>query len=255
MRRRLFCGRCNLSKAKKTPEQSGLCSDAARVFPVRHAHPAPSPAPQGAAAAKGRKARRRRRARVYKRAAAASGAFCGKGGARERGDGGFFAADASAKSKKDAGAKRTLLRRGARFSGAARTPRPIPRAARRGTAKGRKARRRRRARVYKRAAAASGAFCGKGGARERGDGGFFAADAICQKQKRRRSKADFAPTWWRRHPESNRGMRILQTLALPLGYVAEDGAGDGARTRHLSLGKAALYQMSYSRRSAARAAG
>ena len=171
-RRRLFCGRCNLPKAKKTSEQSGLCSDAARVFPVRHARSAPSPAPRGAAAAKGRKARRRRRARVYKRAAAASGAFCGKGGARER-----------------------------------------------------------------------------------GDGGFFAADAICQKQKRRRSKADFAPTWWRRHPESNRGMRILQTLALPLGYVAEDGAGDGARTRHLSLGKAALYQMSYSRRSAARAAG
>ena len=33
------------------------------------------------------------------------------------------------------------------------------------------------------------------------------------------------------------------------------GAGDGARTRHLSLGKAALYQMSYSRRSAATAAG
>ena len=33
---------------------------------------------------------------------------------------------------------------------------------------------------------------------------------------------------------------------------AEDasGAGDGARTRHLSLGKAALYQMSYSRNGA-----
>ena len=28
------------------------------------------------------------------------------------------------------------------------------------------------------------------------------------------------------------------------------GAGDGARTRHLSLGKAALYQMSYSRNGA-----
>ena len=42
------------------------------------------------------------------------------------------------------------------------------------------------------------------------------------------------------------GMRVLQTRALPLGYGA-DGAGNGARTRHLSLGKAALYQMSYSR--------
>ena len=112
-RRRLFCGRCNLPKAKKTSEQSGLCSDVARVFPVRHARSAPSPAPRGAAAAKGRKARRRRRARVYKRAAAASGAFCGKGGVRERGDGGFLRQMQSAKSKKDVGAKRTLLRRGA----------------------------------------------------------------------------------------------------------------------------------------------
>lgn len=30
--------------------------------------------------------------------------------------------------------------------------------------------------------------------------------------------------------------------------IIKIGAGDGARTRHLSLGKAALYQMSYSRR-------
>ena len=34
---------------------------------------------------------------------------------------------------------------------------------------------------------------------------------------------------------------------LPLHYTCKSGAGDGARTRHLSLGKAALYQMSYSR--------
>ena len=58
----------------------------------------------------------------------------------------------------------------------------------------------------------------------------------------------------------NRGIRVLQTLALPLGYVAiwesgaKDlapdilcGAGDGARTRYLHLGKVALYQMSYAR--------
>ena len=113
-RRRLFCDRCNLPKIKKTSEQSGLCSDTARVFFDATCAPRPPtfPAPRGAAAAKGRKARRRRRARVYKHTAAASGAFCGKGGARERCDGGFFAADASAKSKKDVGAKRTLLRRG-----------------------------------------------------------------------------------------------------------------------------------------------
>ena len=27
--------------------------------------------------------------------------------------------------------------------------------------------------------------------------------------------------FWRRHPDSNRGIRVLQTRALPLGYVAE----------------------------------
>ena len=36
---------------------------------------------------------------------------------------------------------------------------------------------------------------------------------------------------------------------LPLHYTCliVNGAGNGVRTRHLSLGKAALYQMSYSR--------
>ena len=54
-------------------------------------------------------------------------------------------------------------------------------------------------------------------------------------------------------------MRVLQTLALPLGYVTVwkkeqnvcsffiCGAGDEARTRYLHLGKVALYQMSYGR--------
>ena len=58
----------------------------------------------------------------------------------------------------------------------------------------------------------------------------------------------------------NWGMRVLQTLALPLGYVtgyektarfavfSVFGAGDEARTRYLDLGKVALYQMSYARR-------
>ena len=71
-------------------------------------------------------------------------------------------------------------------------------------------------------------------------------------------------------------MRVLQTLALPLGYVTvstsiicrlsekvhpflklqcphvrvgiASGAGNEARTRYLHLGKVALYQMSYARR-------
>ena len=43
-------------------------------------------------------------------------------------------------------------------------------------------------------------------------------------------------------------MRILQTLALPLGYGAEQiGAVDETRTRDLHLGKVALYQLSYYR--------
>ncbi len=52
----------------------------------------------------------------------------------------------------------------------------------------------------------------------------------------------------------NWGIRVLQTLALPLGYVAVSqniqtgfGADDEARTRYLHLGKVALYQMSYAR--------
>src|SRR6059036_203113 len=31
---------------------------------------------------------------------------------------------------------------------------------------------------------------------------------------------DYAQGSWRRHPDSNRGIRVLQTLALPLGYAA-----------------------------------
>ena len=107
----------------------------ARVFPVRHARSAPSPAPPRRGGRERLVATASRCERACKRTGEPSGAFCGKGGARERGDGGFFAADASAKSKKDVGAKRTLLRRVARFSGAACTPRPIPRAARRGSRK------------------------------------------------------------------------------------------------------------------------
>ena len=60
--------------------------------------------------------------------------------------------------------------------------------------------------------------------------------------------------FWRRHPDSDRRITVLQTVALPLGYVAfktnapveweRTGADYGARTRHLHLGKVALYQMS-----------
>ncbi len=74
-----------------------------------------------------------------------------------------------------------------------------------------------------------------------------------------------SPTGWsfllEAQPGIGPGMRVLQTLALPLGYCAEKkeiteakftvasliscfGADYGARTRHLDLGKVALYQMS-----------
>ena len=46
----------------------------------------------------------------------------------------------------------------------------------------------------------------------------------------------------------NRGIRVLQTLALPLGYGAKTnsaetvfGAGNEIRTRDIHLGKVALY--------------
>ena len=46
---------------------------------------------------------------------------------------------------------------------------------------------------------------------------------------------------WRRHPESDRGIKVLQTFALPLGYGTECGAVDEIRTRDIHLGKVALY--------------
>ena len=58
-------------------------------------------------------------------------------------------------------------------------------------------------------------------------------------------------------PRLELGVELLQSSALPLGYVAIwrpgvltpglicFGAGDEARTRYLHLGKVALYQMSY----------
>jgi hypothetical protein len=53
---------------------------------------------------------------------------------------------------------------------------------------------------------------------------------------------------WRRQPDSNRCITVLQTVALPLGYAASksaenrNGAGNGIRTRDFNLGKVALYR-------------
>ena len=46
---------------------------------------------------------------------------------------------------------------------------------------------------------------------------------------------------WRRHPDSNWRMKLLQSFALPLGHGAEFGAVDEIRTRDIHLGKVALY--------------
>ena len=88
------------------------CLDRRRVFSVRRARPRPISRAARRGSRKRLVATASRCERACKRTGEPSGAFCGKGGARERGDGGFIAADSSAKSKKDAGAKRTLLRRG-----------------------------------------------------------------------------------------------------------------------------------------------
>ena len=49
------------------------------------------------------------------------------------------------------------------------------------------------------------------------------------------------------HPDSDRGIKVLQTFALPLGYGTKK-AVDETRTRDLHLGKVALYQLSYYRK-------
>ena len=46
---------------------------------------------------------------------------------------------------------------------------------------------------------------------------------------------------WRYHPDLNRGIKVLQTFALPLGDGTIYGAEDGIRTRDICLGKATLY--------------
>ena len=53
------------------------------------------------------------------------------------------------------------------------------------------------------------------------------------------------------HSEAKVGIEpaltALQAAALPLCHLAKFGAGNGAQTRDLNLGKVALYQLSYSR--------
>ena len=75
----------------------------------------------------------------------------------------------------------------------------------------------------------------------------ISAPHACSKDKPERIA--FGSSEWRRHPDLNRGVRVLQTLALPLGYSAIKktvrafmfGAGNETRTRDIHLGKVTLY--------------
>ena len=74
--------------------------------------------------------------------------------------------------------------------------------------------------------------------------------ALCKKLESTNIQC-FLASFLEATPGFGPGIRVLQTRALPLGYVAiKDtyGAGNGAQTRDLRLGKAALYQLSYSRK-------
>ena len=68
------------------------------------------------------------------------------------------------------------------------------------------------------------------------------------KKQKKNAASECDVLLWRCHPDLNRGMKVLQTFALPLGYGTEKiGAVDETRTRDLHLGKVALYQLSYYR--------
>ena len=74
--------------------------------------------------------------------------------------------------------------------------------------------------------------------------------ALARFQEEARRSADGLAGMNRRHPDSNWGIKVLQTSALPLGYGASTKklkAGNETRTRDSHLGKVALYQLSYSR--------
>ncbi len=77
----------------------------------------------------------------------------------------------------------------------------------------------------------------------------------CASNEKRRAPIDIGALalFWRRHPDLNRGIKVLQTSALPLGYGAlfceggifipppHGGAEYEIRTRDFHLGKVTLY--------------
>ena len=51
--------------------------------------------------------------------------------------------------------------------------------------------------------------------------------------------------YWRRHPDLNWGIKVLQTSALPLGYGAIPGGSTRNRTRDTRIFSPLLYRLSY----------
>ena len=49
---------------------------------------------------------------------------------------------------------------------------------------------------------------------------FFCVKKVFDKKDKKRAAVSDTRFFWRRHPDLNRGMRLLQSLALPLGHVA-----------------------------------
>jgi hypothetical protein len=57
---------------------------------------------------------------------------------------------------------------------------------------------------------------------------FYETIKFERKNRRIAGKAKAGEVRWRRHPDLNRGITVLQTAALPLGYAAaKNGAGNG----------------------------
>ena len=52
---------------------------------------------------------------------------------------------------------------------------------------------------------------------------------------------------WRRHPDSNRGIAVLQTAALPLGYAAKNWSGKRDLNPRLRPWQGRTLPLSYSR--------
>ena len=83
----------------------------------------------------------------------------------------------------------------------------------------------------------------------RGDGLFLSDFRSSPSVSAKRNTSQLAGvSFWRRHPDLNRGSRICSPMPYHLAMAPKNGAGNEIRTRYLHLGKVALCQMSYARK-------